>query len=286
MSSSIPAWTIQQKPASGRRILTSLTPREDMQTVVTSIAFEPVRRRRSSLAAAVLAVLVAAAALDLGAAPAPAPVPNAQRVTFRSDDGVTLAATWYEPQSRPAPAVILVHMLQKSRRDWDQVATRMAGDGLGVLAVDLRGHGESQGGAQDYSAMVQDLRAARRFVATRADVTPAKVGLAGASMGATLAALAAADDAGFVSVALLSPTLEYRSLRIEPAVRKYGARPLLLVASDDDGYAARTVKELQKIGGGVREVFILPRAGHGTAMLGGDSELGQRLVDWFRRTLL
>jgi alpha-beta hydrolase superfamily lysophospholipase len=208
-----------------------------------------------------------------------------QRVTFRADDGVTLAAAWYEPASRPAPAVILVHMLQKSRRDWDQLATRMAGEGLGVLAVDLRGHGESQGGAQDYTAMVQDVRAARRYVSSRADVTPGKIGIAGASIGATLAVLAAADDSGVASVALLSPTLEYRSLRIDAAVRKYGARPLLLVASDDDGYAARTVKELQKAGG-TREMILLTRAGHGTAMLGSDSDLGQRLVEWFRRTLL
>ena len=93
-------------------------------------------------------------------------------------------------------------------------------------------------------------------------------------------------DPAIVSLALLSPTAEYRGLRIEPAIRKYGARPLLMVASDDDGYAARTVKELQKSSGGVREMILLSHAGHGTAMLTGDPDLGRRLVDWFRRTLL
>jgi alpha-beta hydrolase superfamily lysophospholipase len=210
-----------------------------------------------------------------------------QRVSFRTEDGVTLAATWYEPSSRPAPAVILVHMLQKSRRDWDQLATRLAGDDIGALAFDLRGHGESQGaGAADYAGMIQDVRAARRFLTTRSDVIPSRVAIAGASIGASLAALAAADDPSIAGLVLLSPTLEYRGLRIEPAIKKYGARPLLMVASDDDGYAARSVRELQKASGGTRETLLLSRAGHGTAMLSADPDLMRRLVEWFRRTLL
>jgi dienelactone hydrolase len=209
-----------------------------------------------------------------------------QRISFRTDDGITLAATWYEPQTRPAPAVILVHMAQRSRRDWDQFATRLAGEGIGALAFDLRGHGESSGGAQDYAAMVQDVKAARRFLNSRADVTPARVGIAGASLGASLALAAAADDPAIASVVLLSPTLDYRGVRLEPALKKYGARSLLLVASDDDGYAWRSVRDLQKASGGTREAILLSHAGNGTNMLTNDADLARRLVEWFRRTLL
>ena len=146
-------------------------------------------------------------------------------------------------------------MLQKSRRDWDQVATQMAAEGIGGLAIDLRGHGDSPGSPQDYSGMVQDVRAARRFLASHAEVIPSRIGIAGASIGATLAALASADDPAIVSLALLSPSLEYRGLRLDQAIKKYGARPALLVAGDDDGYAVRTVRDLAKAGGGVREVL-------------------------------
>jgi pimeloyl-ACP methyl ester carboxylesterase len=177
-------------------------------------------------------------------------------------------------------------MLQKSRRDWDPVAAQMAAEGIAGLAIDLRGHGESPGSPQDYTGMVHDVRAARRFVTTRIEVTPGRIGIAGASIGASLACLAAADDAGIVSLALLSPTLDYRGLRLEPALSKYGSRPVLLVAGDDDGYAVRTVRDLAKAGRGVREIVLLPRAGHGTAMLKGDPDLGRRLLEWFRRTLL
>ena len=77
-----------------------------------------------------------------------------------------------------------------------------------------------------------------------------------------------------------------KGLRIDAAMKKYGARPALLIASDDDAYASRSVKELQKAAGGTREVLILNHAGHGTSMLGHDPDLARTLVDWFHRTLL
>jgi dienelactone hydrolase len=209
-----------------------------------------------------------------------------QRVTVRTDDGLQLAATFYEASARPAPAVIYVHQLQKARKDWDAVASQLAAEGVAGLAIDLRGHGESPGSPQDYPGMVQDVRAARRFLATRPEVTPGRIGIAGASIGATLSAIVAGEEAAVVSLALLSPAMDYRGLRLDGAMKKYGARPALLVASMDDGYSARTVKELQKAGGGVRETLVLTHGGHGMAMLSGESELGRRLLEWFRRTLL
>jgi dienelactone hydrolase len=213
--------------------------------------------------------------------------PGTQRVSFRTDDGVVIVATWSEPAHRPAPAVILVHMLQRTRRDWNDVASRLAAAGIGALAIDLRGHGESSSGepAPSYSVMVEDLQAARRFLSTRDDVLPGRIGIAGASIGANLAALEAAGDTSIASLALLSPSLDYRGLRIEAAIRQYGKRPVLLVASDDDPYARRSALDLQKAGGGPRELLMVSAAGHGTHMLGRSWELPQALIDWFRRTL-
>ena len=231
-------------------------------------------------AAAVLAALVLAQAAFAGT----------QHVTIRTEDGVSLAGTWYEPGARQAPVVILVHMLHRTRRDWDEVGTRLASEGIGALAIDLRGHGESsgsieEGDAADYSALVRDVAAARRYLASRGDVQPSHVGIAGASIGANLAVLEASGDPSIASLALLSVSGDYRGLKIEAAMKKYGARPALFVASDEDPYAVRSSKELQKAGGGVRELLMLKNAGHGTAMLSRDADLARALVDWFHRTL-
>jgi alpha-beta hydrolase superfamily lysophospholipase len=233
----------------------------------------------------VIVALLALVALET--APATFPVARAtERVTLRTEDGISLAATWYEPSARPAPAVILVHMLQRSRKDWDGFGSRLASEGIGALAIDLRGHGESQGAAgENLAVLLEDIKAARRHLAARFDVNHARIGLAGASAGANLVALEASADSGTASIALLSPSLDYRGLHIEAAVRKYGSRPLLLVVGDDDAYALRSAKDLQKIGGGIRELLILNKAGHGTNMLNAPEDLTGQLVRWFRRTL-
>src|SRR5262245_17605097 len=182
-------------------------------------------------------------------------------------------------------------MLHKTRHDWESVASRLASEGIGALALDLRGHGEStgtlpEGEGADYSVLIRDVSAARRYVASRSDVQPARIGIAGASIGASLAVLEASGDTTVASLALLSPASDYRGLHIDAALKKYGTRPALMIASDDDAYAMRSAKELQKAGGGTRELLIVNRAGHGTVMLGHDPDLTRTLVDWFRRTLL
>jgi pimeloyl-ACP methyl ester carboxylesterase len=208
-----------------------------------------------------------------------------QRLTLRTEDGQSIAATWYEPAERPAPAVVLVHMFARSRRDWDAIGSWLASEGVGALAIDLRGHGDSSGAAGDLAAMQQDVAAAKRHLAVRSDVIHSRIGIAGASLGANLAVVAAADDPLVKSLALLSPSLDYRGIRIEAAMRKYGKRHALLVASKEDAYALRTVGELGKGGAGIREILLLDGVGHGTTMLARSADLGAQVVGWFRRTL-
>jgi alpha-beta hydrolase superfamily lysophospholipase len=213
-------------------------------------------------------------------------------VTFRTDDGVTIAATLYEGVRHPAPAVILLHMLTRSRDDWQTVATRLADAGIDALAIDFRGHGASSrltepAGEAGWGRLALDVKAARTFLASRPDlVQSALIGIAGASIGANVAILAGAADPAIKSLALLSPSLEYRSLRADAAMRKYGARPALLVAATNDAYAMRSAKELAVLGGGTREIQTLDNAGHGTNVLNHDPDLVRVLVDWFLRTLL
>lgn len=220
----------------------------------------------------------------------PARAQRTQRVTFRTADGVVLSGSLFEASARLAPAVILVHMQTRNRRDWEPVASRLAAEGIAALAFDLRGHGESAAAptddAAEVAAMIQDVAAARQFLGTRADVQHDRIGIAGASLGADLALVAASLDPTIRTVALLSPALEYRGLRIDQSARKYAPRPLLLVASREDAYALRTIRELMKgEAARGREQLLLDRAGHGTVMFSRDGSLIRLLVDWFHRTI-
>lgn len=241
--------------------------------------------RRRDAAASILAALVIVSVSLSGA--------SSHIVTFRTADGVLIAATFFEGPRRPAPAVILLHMLTRSREDWQSFATRLADAGIHALAIDFRGHGGSStepagpDGEPDLTKMVRDVQAARAFLSSRSDlVRPAVIGIAGASMGANVAMLAAATDPTIKSLALLSPGMEYKSLRADAAMRKYGARPALLIGATNDPYSLRSIKLLITLGGGLRETKTLDGAGHGTTMLGRNPDLSRTLVDWFERTLL
>jgi len=243
-----------------------------------------VRSSRSRLPGALTAIVVLAVSVTVRAAPS-------RTVSFRADDGVAVAATWYEATRHPAPAVILLHMLSRSRDDWRAVADRLAEAGVHALAVDFRGHGESGSGdptdGRQLSRFVLDVRAARAFLLSLEGlVDTAAIGVAGASVGANVGLLEAADDEAVRSLVLLSPSLNYQSLRSEAAMQRYADRPVLLVAGADDPYALRSVKALAAVGDGIREMRTVEEGGHGTIMLARQPDLAGAVVDWFLRTLL
>ena len=202
-----------------------------------------------------------------------------RRVTFRAEDGATLTAAYYESSRRPAPGIVLLHMLRRSHTDWDAAASQLSDAGFAVLALDYRS-------ADDPGANIADVRAAKAFLRERPDVIGSIIGVAGASVGANLAVLDAAEDPGVRSIALLSPGLDYKGLRIEGAMKKFAARPALLAGSTRDPYTARTIRHLATIGPGLREVRLTDAVAHGTVLLSRDPDLIPALVDWFKRTLL
>jgi alpha-beta hydrolase superfamily lysophospholipase len=225
-----------------------------------------------------VAVLLACAA-PAGAAGRP--------VTFPSLDGVTIAAQLYEASSRPAPGVVLVHMLARTRADWDEMAQQIEEAGITTLAIDLRGHGGSGGSAASLPDMARDVRAAVQWLSNRPGVRPDAIGVVGASLGANLALVAAVDQPLIRVVAAVSPSLDYRGVRVGPdLMRKLGDKPVWLGASSDDPFAARTLHELTVDGAGRREQFQSPVVAHGTNLLAADRSFARSLVDWLRQRLL
>jgi len=205
-------------------------------------------------------------------------------VSFRTPDGRTINAIVFESSSRPAPAVVLIPMLGRPKDDWDVVARRLADANILALAIDLPSQSDP-GDSKVLSGWSADVRAAVSYLSSRQDVRAGSIGVAGASLGANLAAVAAADLQTVRSLALVSPSLDYRGVRIEAAMKQYGGRPAMLIASSHDPYAARTIRELAKDPPGTRETRFSETAAHGTILLVRDPDLVRALVDWFQATL-
>jgi dienelactone hydrolase len=229
-------------------------------------------------------------AVVLAAPCAAARTAETQAVTFTARDGVQVSAVLHLPAQTPAPAVVFLNMLGRTHRDWDGAAAKFVEAGIAVLAVDFRPSAlpdpDAAATGSPYAALVMDAEAARAYLAARPETNPGRIGMAGASLGANVAVLAASNDPSIRSLALLSVSLDYRGLKLEPALKKFASRPALLVASSEDPFALRTARQAVTMGDGARELRVLSGAGHGTVMLAREPDLADALVDWFLRTLL
>lgn len=215
-----------------------------------------------------------------------AAAPEGARVVLTAEDGVPLVGTyWATAPDRPAPGVLLLHMVGRTRGDWTRLARRLQAEEYAVLAIDLRGHGES-GGKQDYPAMMKDVAAAYTWLRQQEAVAPDAVVLIGASIGANLALNFAAEEPSVRGLVLLSPGLDYRGIQTEAAMQRYGARPVLIVASEEDGYAASSSRTLDARALGPHQLKMYKGIGHGTDMLSASADVEDLIVQWLADALL
>ncbi len=211
----------------------------------------------------------------------------AEDITLKAEDGTKLHAEYNKAKGESA--VVLVHMLGRSSKDWRFVADKLNTSGITTLAVDLRKHGANQPEdagrpeltPQDFAGMKQDVLAAVGHLKA-AGFTDIQI--VGASIGANLALQVAAEDPSIKSVVLLSPGLDYKGVTSEEALAKYGERPVLVVVSKDDRYSAKSGLVLDSQAKGVHSLVIYDTAGHGTKMLNKEPELEPLVLSWLLGT--
>lgn len=221
-----------------------------------------------------------------------------QTVTIDSPDGVKLAGTLLFAEKPNSPAVLLLHQWQSDRHSYDDFAKQMQAKGFNVLAIDGRGFGESLKAADGkvisaertdaaVKGMLGDVSAAFDFLARQKNVDPARIAIVGASYGSSLALIYAADNPKVRSVAMLSPGLNYfGNMPTEPAVKKYGARPLLLVAASDDQESAGSVMKLKVVVPDEKyEIRIFEKGGHGTGLFKAKVGLEDTLEAFLTKTV-
>jgi pimeloyl-ACP methyl ester carboxylesterase len=127
----------------------------------------------------------------------------------------------YEPHSPPRPLIVLAHGFTRSKGDWRGRIPDLVRRGYFVAALDNRGHGKRPGpdfksragrnGKWEILAIrhlieetAQDIRTVIDGILRQGEADPARIGLAGVSMGAYAALQAtAADDRIRAAVSIL-----------------------------------------------------------------------------------
>ncbi len=212
------------------------------------------------------------------------PPPVEQPVAFVAADGTRLAASLWAPRDGAELAVLLVHQLGSDRGEWRpfvEALLRRRPRPV-VLALDLRGHGESTGGGQgklqwrrftrdDWERLPADVMAALDFLASRSELRTPRTVVVGSSIGGSAAFLAALHDRPYKdpridAVGWLSPGRAYHGLDVLSPAARYGRRPFAAFVARGEVPAVETAEALAR---------VLPRAtvrrypgdAHGVAML-------------------
>ncbi|MBI5931976.1 MAG: alpha/beta fold hydrolase [Chloroflexi bacterium] len=210
-------------------------------------------------------------------------LPDAQKIELEASDGLVLVGDFYRPASEePVPAVILFHMRQGRRQDWEKLLPVLVDDyGIAVLNVDMRGHGET-GSTADWEKAETDVQTWIDWLRAQEGINPDAISLIGASIGSNLAIRGWANDPAIRTAVALSPGLDYFGVTTADAVEANADRPLMLVASRSDRPSGGDVVDLFNLTTGDSLVRLLDGSQHGTQILSGKNAdwLMQAIVQW------
>lgn len=213
-----------------------------------------------------------------------------ETVRFKTKDNVDIVGDYYYANS--FRGVLLLHMMPADKKSWAMFAEKLVSAGFQALAIDLRGHGESQGGPDGYKkfddashqASIHDVQAGAEFLRAHG-VTD--FSLCGASIGANLSLQYLSEHPEAMSAVLLSPGIDYRGVKTDVcAARLKEPQRVYFVASDEDRYSYESVDALVKNlpRAVVHEAKFYKNAGHGTAIFERQPELVDELVRWISRS--
>ena len=216
-----------------------------------------------------------------------------QKVSFITKDGVTIVANYY-PNKSAKFAGILVHMRPKTKESFDDLAKFLQKQGYALLAIDLRGHGESTEsvrGKLDYNKFseeeekesINDLIAGSLFL-EKEGYPKDKQFLIGASIGANLSFQFLSENPQVKAIVLLSPGLNYRGVILEN-FRKEGLGEKIFVISALHDEPAYTAGRNLKYWYPDLNYLELPSGGHGTNLFNSYPDLYEKILFWLREKL-
>ncbi|MCG3136185.1 MAG: 2-succinyl-6-hydroxy-2,4-cyclohexadiene-1-carboxylate synthase [Phycisphaerae bacterium] len=219
-------------------------------------------------------------------------------VDYVTEDGVTIVGDFYKPKdlTQPAPVLILLHMYHSDRTAWQPLLPALYEAGFAVLAIDMRGHGESiqpedrqlrqkmeERDVELFQNMWKDVAGAYQWLTQRPEVDLSRFGLVGASVGCSVALDYAGRDKSVDVLVLMTPGKNYLGLDSLQAAQKYGPRPLLMLSTEEErGVGLDPLAAL--IEQDTTRVFSQSEA-HGTQMFGKVPHVEQELTDYLRANI-
>lgn len=212
-----------------------------------------------------------------------------QRVEFTTADDIKIVGDYYAPNQESSRGAALLHMMPADRKSWQEFAEKLSAGGYHVLAIDLRGHGESGGGDyhnfsdKDHQASIQDVQGAVKYL-EKHGVT--EIMLGGASIGANLTVQFMAANQNIPKGFALSAGLDYYDVRaIDESSKLSPSQNILFVGSYDDGgkssnNCGKMAEELYAAATAKKEKIIFETGGHGTRLFASHPDLMDQIINF------
>jgi dienelactone hydrolase len=215
---------------------------------------------------------------------------SGESVTFKTFDLVELHASFELPIGVPAPipAVLLLHGYGENRSVWNDFGKELVSRGWAVMALDLRGHGESRLKNQrpieaspawrtNLHEFPLDLDPALDWMKSQPRVDNRKIVVVGFDVGANLALIASGRFQEVRTVVAIKPNLD-ESLALAGSAQDFQPRSGLIVLpnqSEADQFK-RSVKAPSRI-------MVSPQSG-GAAQWTSNKQVKDAILQWLKET--
>jgi pimeloyl-ACP methyl ester carboxylesterase len=228
--------------------------------------------------------------LDVAAIDSPA-APAGGGVTFKTFDLVEIHGSFEMPTGVPAPipAVLLLHGYGEDRAVWNDFSKELLSRGWAVMALDLRGHGESLQKNQrpiqaspDWRTNLHefplDLDPALDWLKSRPRVDNSKIVVIGSDVGANLALIASGRFSEVRTVVAIKPNIE-ESLALAGSAQDFQPRSSLVIVSNNsesDRVKSAAIRAPSR-------VLVVPESG-GTSKWTANKQVKDAIFQWLKET--
>ena len=214
-------------------------------------------------------------------------------VDLQTSDGVILKASYTSP-GRTGPAMLLIHQCNMDRSSWDAISSDLVAGGIHVLALDLRGFGESggEGLSSGFPPLLRksasDADLAFDYLVAQSDVDTSRIGVGGASCGGMISADLAVRKGNHIKALMLlsSPP---SSNAIQNAANN-SELAVFAAATKQDPITPGVASALESMVNGSANpssvLRILGGTEHGLPMFSSNPTLQPELLNWLKEQLL
>jgi hypothetical protein len=203
-----------------------------------------------------------------------------QTVLIQAEDGALLVGDFY--LSNPvSPTIILAHQLYTNRHSWEFLISPLIGGHYNVLAIDLRGYGDSSSSINWHLA-VTDMQLWFNWLRTEGGVRADAISTMGSSMGSTLAMVGCANDALCKTTIAISPGWDYYGIELEDALATgLNTRPALILYAERDRWPSLGMPQIETTATNPLTIEIFPANTHGIDLIKlYEEEIVTLLMDW------